>query len=279
MAIICREHRLLFIMVPGTGCSVVGRALREKLSGSFLPEEPISRDGYRVQRKHNTLPELIEYDLLSKEELEKYCVFASVRNPFDRWVTYYQRYEGEWVDYYEGVVRRRIDGKRENLSDEEVERRFERLEARMNKLRRRQRIIRALGFNAWMMGTFLRWALDGSNGKVGGIARYAFPMLEGVDLAIRQERLNEGLNRILEIAGVDCQIDLPKKNTTSGKKPYAEYYAWPTREFGKLLLGEEMDELEYEFEGPTNDNALVRIGETELSSLKKKRSCVETRIA
>ena len=38
MAIICRDHRLLFVMVPGTGCSVVGKALQEELDGTFFPE-------------------------------------------------------------------------------------------------------------------------------------------------------------------------------------------------------------------------------------------------
>lgn len=263
MAIICREHKLLFIMVPGTGCSVVGRALQEKLGGSFLPEQPIRRNGHKVQRKHNTVPELIEHGLLSEEEHEEYCVFASVRNPFDRWVTYYQRYEGDWIDYYDGVSRRQIerDRKNFNLSDEEVERRVERHEAQLKKLRRRQRIIRALGFNAWMIGTLLRWALDDSKGNVGGITRYAFPMLDGVDLAIRQERLNEGLNRVLEIAGVECQIDLPKKNRTGGKKPYTEYYAWPTQEIGEFLLGGEMKKAGYEFEGPTDNREMIVLSE------------------
>lgn len=259
MAIICREHKLLFVMVPGTGCSVVGKALQEELDGAFFPEQPLRHDGHTVERKHNTVPELIEHGLLSEEEYEEYLMFASVRNPFDRWVTYYQRYEGDWVEYYEGVSRRRIEREQEtlDLSDDEIQRRWDQHEWRFQKLRRRQRIIRWLGFNTWMTGTLLRWALDDGKGELGEISRYAFPMLGGVDLAIRQERLNEGLNRVLEIADVDRRIELPKRNTTSGKKHYTKYYTWPTRRIAKALLGNEMDRLGYEFEGPTDDLPLV----------------------
>ena len=262
MAIICREHKLLFIMVPGTGCSTVGKALQNKLGGTFLPERPLSRNGYTVERKHNTVPELVEHGLLSEEERKEYLVFASVRNPFDRWVTYFQRYEGDWLDYYEKVSRRRIerDQRNFNLSDEEVKKRLEQREARLRKLRRRQRIIRALGFNVWMAGTLLRWALD-DKGERGDIWRYAFPMLDGVDIAIRQERLNEGLNRILEIAGVGRRVELPKRNTTSGKKPYTEYYMWVTRKLGESFLGGEMDSVGYNFEGPIDSRTTIRIRE------------------
>ena len=37
-------------------------------------------------------------------------------------------------------------------------------------------------------------------------------MLGGVDVAIRQEHLNEGVNRVLKIAGVDERVRLPEKH-------------------------------------------------------------------
>lgn len=264
MAIICRDHKLLFIMVPGTGCSVVGKALQEELGGTFLPERPLRRDGHTVvTRKHNVLPELVEHGLLTEEERKEYLVFASIRNPFDRWVTYYQRYEGDWVDYYEGVSRRRIERDRKNLdlSDEEVQRRREQHERRFRKLRRRQKIIRWLGFEAWMTGTLLRWAWDGNKGERGEISEYAFPMLDGVDVAIRQERLNEGLDHVLRSAGVEYHIELPRKNTTPGKKPYTQYYSWLTRSLAEALLGDEMDLLGYEFGGAVDDRSVIWLSE------------------
>src|SRR5690606_23489876 len=110
MAIICRDHRLLFIMVPGTGCSVVGNLLIEEFGGEWIPSSNIIVDNrIAVQRKHSRLPELIRTGLLTPEEVEEYLVFATVRNPFDRLVTYYQRLIGPWVEYSHGVRRRAIE--------------------------------------------------------------------------------------------------------------------------------------------------------------------------
>jgi hypothetical protein len=54
MAIICSEHKLLFIMVPGTECSVVGKVLQQQLERAFLLEQPVRDNGrVAVQRKHN----------------------------------------------------------------------------------------------------------------------------------------------------------------------------------------------------------------------------------
>lgn len=259
MAIVCRDHKLLFVMVPGTGCSVVGKALQEKLDGRFLPEQPLRRNRHTVlARKHNTVPELAEHDLLREETRDEYLVFASVRNPFDRWVTYYQRYAGDWLEEYEGVARRRIERERKtfDLREEEVCRRRQQLRDRLRRLRWRRRIIRLLRFDGWMITTLIRWAWDERGGR-GNIARYGFPMLDGVDVAIRQERLNEGLNRILEHRGIDVRIDLPRKNTTGGKTSYTEYYSGPTRQLAEALLGEEMDTFGYTFDGVADDQPVV----------------------
>lgn len=250
MAIICRQHKLLFIMVPGTGCSVVGRALQEHLGGEFIPEEPHRVNGrVVVPRKHNRLSGLLEHDLLTQRERSEYLVFATVRNPFDRWVTYYQRYAGDWLDYYEGVAVRQIERDKDErgLSDEEVQKRRNRHVHRFEQLRKRQRMMRWMGFNAWMKGTLLRWAWQDEKDSRWSITEHAFPMLDGVDMVIRQETLNEGLNEVVSKAGVNTTIDLPRKNETEGKKPYTEYYSWSTQRLAQWLLGSEMDRFGYRF--------------------------------
>lgn len=250
MAIICRQHKLLFIMVPGTGCSVVGRALQEHLGGEFLPREPHRVNGrVVVPRKHNRLSELLEHGLLTPRERGEYLIFATVRNPFDRWVTYYQRYAGDWLNYYEGVAARQVERDREahDLSDREVQRRKRHHKYRFEQLRKRQRIMRWAGFNLWMKTTLLRWAWQAERGRRGQISERAFPMLDGVDIAICQEKLNEGLNDVLARAGIDITIDLPRKNETEGKKPYTEYYSWSTRQLATWLLGDDMKQFGYRF--------------------------------
>lgn len=254
MAIICREHKLLFIMVPGTGCSVVGRVLRQELGGEWLPEQPLRRNGRTVlQRKHNTLVDIMDNGLLSEEERSDYLVFATVRNPFDRWVTYYQRYAGDWIDEYSGFAERQIERDRDRfeLSEEEYERRLKSRDRDMQRHTKRRRIIRRIGFNNWMKASLLRWYWSGTKeGEVSPLEKYAFPMLDGVDVVMRQEQLEAGLNEILKIGGTGRSIELPRKNLTAGKKPYTEYWSHSTRWLAESLMGDEMKAFGYDFDGP-----------------------------
>lgn len=239
-------------MVPGTGCSVVGRALQERLDGEFFPEYPVRENGRTVvERKHNSLPEILTHGLLSPEERDHYLVVATVRNPFDRWVTYYQRYVGDWLEGYEGVSQRSIkrDKKKFDLSEKEVDRRYKQLENRFEKLRRRRKILRLIGFNTWMKGTLLRWWWDDQQSDRGSIETFAFPMLDGVDVAMRQEALNDGLNVLLTALGTKERIELPRKNKTGGKEPYTEYYSWSTRKMAEVLLADVLRKLGYAFGG------------------------------
>src|SRR5690554_2687991 len=108
MAIICEDLKLLFIMPPATGCSVLGGVLQKQFGGRYLPEQDIRSNGRHLSRKHNSLPQLFEHQVLTVEERDQLLVFATIRNPFDRWVTYYQRLVGEWTEEYDGFAWRQI---------------------------------------------------------------------------------------------------------------------------------------------------------------------------
>ena len=265
MAIICRDHRLLFIMVPGTGCSVVGNLLIERFGGEWLPEETIRRNGHVVvQRKHNSLDDILNHGLLSRNEVKDYLVCATIRNPFDRWVTYYQRYVGEWIDSYHGYVTRRlsrleskVDFDRSRL---EIEKKAHELE--MERHRKRRQIIRAMGFNPWMTGTLMRWYWAGRKaGYDEPLLPYAFPMLTGVDVAMRQEQLEESLNHVLRMVGIQSRVQLPRKNITEGKKHYTEYWSAPTRYLGEKMLGTLPQRFGYRFEGVSSTQPVVELNE------------------
>ena len=84
MAIVCKELGIIYIQVPGTGCSVVGEILAKRFGGC------------EIGRKHNTIDELISERLLEKGYIESCLVVANIRHPLDVWATYYQRYIGDW---------------------------------------------------------------------------------------------------------------------------------------------------------------------------------------
>lgn len=258
MAILCREHDLLYIRVPATGSSVVARALQEEVGGEPVPERPVRQNGDTVVSKtHCTVSELVTHGVLSRECVDRCLVVANVRNPFDRWTTYYQRRAGgDWIEYSAGVQRRQLARRREKLTDEEYERKRRAINQREQEQKRKGRLMRWLGFNAWMTYTLVRWWWKGKS-RGQELSKYAFPMLGGVDVAIRQEHLNEGVNRVLEIAGVDERVRLPEKNMTSGKQPYTEYYAWSSRALVESMLGSEMRHFGYGFPGPAGDEPVV----------------------
>ncbi|MCS3697033.1 hypothetical protein GGP73_001728 [Salinibacter ruber] len=195
---------------------------------------------------------------MSREFVDRCLVVANVRNPFDRWTTYYQRRAGEdWVEYSTGVLRRQLEREREEISSEEYDRRREAIDRREQEQKRKGRLMRRVGFNAWMVVTLLRWRWTGRQDTGRKLREYAFPMLGGVDVAIRQERLNEGLNRVLDLAGLTRCVRLPEKNKTSGKKPHNEYYSWPARMLIEQMLGEELAKFGYAFNGVQNGAAAV----------------------
>jgi hypothetical protein len=265
VAILCPEHDVLYIQVPATGSSVVAQVLREELGGRQVPEQSIRRNGkLLVSGPHCTAPELIAHDVLSREDINACLVIANVRNPFDRWTTYYQRRAGEeWIERSMGSLRRQLEKEVEThgLSHQEYEQRRRAIDKREQKQKRKGRLMRWVGFNTWMKYTLLRWRWSGARGSGPGLDEYAFPMLDGVDIAIRQERLNEGLNRVLEIAGVEMWAELPENNTTRGKKPYMEYYTWTTRALAEQMIAPQMERFGYDFEGPADDRSTIVLSE------------------
>ena len=261
MAILCREHDLLYIRVPATGSSVVAVALQNQLGGERVPAQPVRREGQTVvPEKHCTVPELVEYGVLAQGEINACLVAANVRNPFDRWTTYYQRRAGtEWIESSLDVLWRQLGRDRDahDLSDSAYEQRRRDIEQWKRQQKRKGRLMRWVGFNTWMTYTLLRWGWKAGGGNNHEIGEYAFPMLRGVDVAIRQERLNEGLNRVLRAAGVGARVKLPEENTTSGKKPYTEYYSWTTRTLAERMFAPQMGRLGYDFEGPVDDKSII----------------------
>src|SRR5215204_1273441 len=97
MAIICRQHGLLFIMTPRTACTAIGELLCTYYGGEFVPSEDVLDDRGRitVQKKHSNLSELMKHNLIDREEAKSLLKVATVRNPFDTLVSLYfkQRYK------------------------------------------------------------------------------------------------------------------------------------------------------------------------------------------
>ncbi|WP_456426739.1 sulfotransferase family 2 domain-containing protein [Rhodocaloribacter sp.] len=162
MAILCENLGLLYIQVPATGCSVVGKVLREQFGG------------VDIGRKHDDVPRLLAQGHLSESALKRFCIVANVRNPFDRLVTYYQRLNGAWIDEYFAFRRRRLERlrEREELDDAAYRKTQEDISREEQRKHRRVRIIKGVGFNAWVVSSILRWRMRDRSKTVSGPHRY-----------------------------------------------------------------------------------------------------------
>ena len=255
MAILCEQLNLLYIQVPGTGCSVVGKLLLDNYEGK------------RIGRKHNDATEILEQGLLTEQDLENYLVVANVRNPYDRMVTYYQRLQGDWTENYLNWARKDLKRKLERgLIDQS---KYDREIAQRPKIEKRQRrrtaIIKKVGFNPWAQLTLMRWwtanrAEKNNRTSVSFLPQF-FPMLDHVHIAMRQERLEEALNEVFRLLGREETISLPRKNLTPGKKHYTAYYNGISRSLMKTLFKKDLDFFGYRFEGLKTEEATVTLAE------------------
>ena len=227
MAIICRSIGLLFIMTPRTGCSAVGRLLREKLGGEWLPEEHIlDADGaILVGRKHCTLAQLMHHGLLSQTEAGQLLKVTAVRNPFDSLVSLYT--------------------KRHCFPDEKLSDPANWIQV-SPRARREVRYARTRTFDQWVRHHYLARAIVASLHlrRPSLFERFT----DGVDVVLRFEHLQEDLDSVLRRCGVSGDTTLPTFNVTHGRgSDYRTYYGVISRAIVALAFRHDLKRHAYGF--------------------------------
>lgn len=227
MAIICRDHALLFIMAPRTGCTAVGNLLCRDLGGEFLPQsDVVDSDGRAVMRhKHNTLRQLYHYDLLSPDEKKRLLTFTCVRNPFDSLVSLYIKLSSTYQHLLNDSTSfvHRVPGYVESMQwcrthsfDEWIQQRY--APRRFLKIFRRPR-------RASMFG------------------RYT----DGADIVMRFERLQSDFEEVLQTAGLP-PMQVPFDNATPERdRDYRSYYSKQSRALVESALGDDLHRYGYRF--------------------------------
>lgn len=227
MAIVCRPHRLLFIMAPRTGCSTVGKVLVESFDGVFIPAESVLDDrGFaRVPRKHTALRELLDHGFLTPDERRSLFVFTTVRNPFDSLVSLYSKLKHKhqshlhdpqsWIHQLEGF-KEDIEYCQEHTFTEWIEKKYK--PAWLAKLRGR--------------------------GKRGVYNRYT----RDADFIMRFERLQADFERALSEVGLVQKPLLPAFNLTATRdKDYRTYYDQRSRRIVEYVFERELAHFGYQF--------------------------------
>ena len=132
-------------------------------------------------------------------------------------------------------------------------------EARKVGLRRRQRVLRRIGFNPWVLATLVRWLVrDAATRPLLRIDRreMLFPMLSDVDVAIRNEMLGEAASGLLKVM-CGRGIEIPRKNVTQGKRHYTTYFSRGNRLMVESLFRSQLRAFGDTFEGYDNSTPLI----------------------
>jgi len=205
MAIICRDYNLLFIMTPRTACTAVGELLCEHYGGQFLPAENIldSRGRILVEKKHSTLSQLIQHKALTAEEAKSLLKIAAVRNPFDSLVSLYVKKRSKYQPL---------------LSDS------------ASWVNRRPRY--AADMKYCQTHSFNQWILKACSRKVikrllGFRASFFSEYVQGVDVILRYERIEEDLKVVFNESGITWKASIPTVNRTEERtdRDYRSYYS------------------------------------------------------
>lgn len=216
-------------MTPRTACTAIGEVLREHLGGEYLPPEDIidSEGYYLVQRKHTKIKELLEYKLLTPEELFSLYKFTSIRNPFDTLVSLYTKKKYKYASL---------------LSDPTSwVHRFR----KPNYIKDMKFCINN-SFDAWIYRRFRKQIIHLLLGR-GRIKLYE-AFTRGVDDIIRFENLQNDFQRILDKAGVKKRLTIPKINVTPNRnKDYRHYYSNVSRMMVKFIHKDDLKKYEYRF--------------------------------
>ena len=206
MAVICREHGLLFIMTPRTACTAIGELLCKHYGGEFLPPQDILNGDGRisVQKKHSTLAELIRNHLLTAEEAGSLLKVATVRNPFDTLVSLYfkQRYKyrpllddpNSWVNRYPTYAKN-------------------------------MRYAQTHSFNAWVLR---KCAIQTAKRLRGDPPSMFCNYMDGIDVAMRYETIRDDLRDVFSRAGMPTDVTIPSVNRTE-ERPAHGYNSFYSR--------------------------------------------------
>jgi Sulfotransferase family len=214
-------------MTPRTACTAIGKLLCEHYSGEFLPAEDIlDSDGFiSVQKKHSTLAELLEHELLTVQEAESLLKVAAVRNPYDSLVSLYlkKRYKyqplladsSSWVN--------RLPSYAESM-----------------------RYAQAHSFNAWIFKTCYKKVIK----RLLGFRSSMFPEHTlGMDVVLRYESIEEDLKDAFSRAGIEWKADIPKVNRTEERenRDYRSFYSWPAALVVGYAYGHDLRTYGYRF--------------------------------
>ena len=91
--ILSQKHGYVFVELPRTGCTAVGKELLSQY------------DGERILSKHSTYGDFLR---IASDDQERYFAFSSIRNPLDDAVSHYFKLKTDHHGRFSDPTRRRL---------------------------------------------------------------------------------------------------------------------------------------------------------------------------
>lgn len=208
----------------------MGTVLRRQVGGVNIPTEPIKDRSGRVvvQRKHNTLPQLLQHGVLSAQERLGLLVAGTTRNPFDWLVSQYLR--GLPIREGSGSGLFTADGKRSKGDP--------------------QRTGSKEDFEAWIVGRYERRRRGPLGRVLPARARKQVNWLEGVDAVMRFERLQETFDEVLLRVGITEHLEIPRVNETVSRdiRDFRPWYTPKARAIAEKAFTDYLARYDYSFD-------------------------------
>lgn len=224
--IISDEHRYLFVELPRTGSTAIGRELREQYGGR------------KILRKHSTYQDFLR---IATPAQQTYFVFSGVRDPLDDVVSRYYKLKTDHNERYSHPVRSRyaVGVRRANealagTATLPVERRRslpQRLENRMFRYIRRTGSDFSSFFMHYYHLPYDNWSR---------LAHDRF------DRVIRFEHLQDDFAAVLRDLGIEQSRPLPVANRTSEKGDFRTEFSPQAARRARRVFGPYMQRWGYE---------------------------------
>ncbi|MDH4386238.1 MAG: sulfotransferase family 2 domain-containing protein [Caulobacter sp.] len=220
MSLYSERFGFIFVMNPRTGCTATAEVLTSKLGAHYVPgEDRLDEKGrILVQKKHTSLRELQEHNILTSDQISQAFKFVTIRNPFD---SLYSLWAKKKVDYVKlsddpNSFVNRLPGYREDMD-----------------------FIQTASFSEWIRHRY---------GKEKRQSSVNLKYITGVNMTLRFETLQQDFSRALRAFGADAELEIPLINKTAGRQGhYREQYDPAARTLVEQAFKRELDLTGYGF--------------------------------
>lgn len=222
MAVISHKYKFIYALAPRTASTATANYLIKKFNAEWIPSENLLDNNIiKVDKKHCTFTDLIDFNIVEKHIIRKYLTFVTVRNPFESLYSAWYKKKFTYVkllDDKNSFIYKKPGFLKDMLYIKDHE------------------------FSDWIVSNYKHLAEDNTKRHINGA------YLNYAERILKFERLNEDLRQVIEDNNIPYPGDIPIINKTEGKPSnYREFYTSEAREIIEKTYFLDLKEFSYCF--------------------------------